>query len=144
MSTPMGNPAGPGARPGSGAPALGAARPGDARPGPVDEVPGRVVIAEPALARLAERVVTEVPDARPVGGRTPRHRRAVRATIDGRVARLRVRLGVRWPASVPRVSAAVREHLVSRVSRLTGLSLETVDITVSDLSGDHPDRPRVR
>ena len=57
---------------------------------------------------------------------------------------LEVRISVRWPASVPEVSSALREHVRDRVSELTGLTVTEVAISVTDLVTQLPPPPRAR
>jgi uncharacterized alkaline shock family protein YloU len=68
----------------------------------------------------------------------------VSADVDGSIVILDLSISVRWPASVPEVSAAVREHVRSRVSDLTGLTVTEVVISVTDLVTRLPAPPRVR
>ena len=42
-------------------------------------------------------------------------------------------ISVRWPASVPEVTSAVRDRVRRRVRALTGLTVSDVDISVTDL-----------
>jgi uncharacterized alkaline shock family protein YloU len=51
---------------------------------------------------------------------------------------------VRWPASVPQVSDAVRERIRSRVGELTGLIVTEVSISVTALVTQLPAPPRVQ
>jgi uncharacterized alkaline shock family protein YloU len=53
-------------------------------------------------------------------------------------------ISIRWPASVPEVSSAVREHVRSRVGELTGLTVSEVSISVTDLVTRFPASSRVR
>jgi uncharacterized alkaline shock family protein YloU len=53
-------------------------------------------------------------------------------------------ISVRWPASVPAVTSAVREHIRGRVSELTGLAVAEVTISVTDLVTQLPPAPRAR
>jgi len=66
------------------------------------------------------------------------------ADVDGSTVILDLSISVRWPASVPEVSNAVREHVRSRVSGLTGLTVTEVAISVTDLVTRLPGPPRVR
>jgi uncharacterized alkaline shock family protein YloU len=52
-------------------------------------------------------------------------------------------ISVRWPASVPEVTSAVREHVRGRVHELTGLTVTEVSISVTDLVTPLPGPPRV-
>jgi uncharacterized alkaline shock family protein YloU len=122
---------------------------------------GKIVIGDVVVAKLASRAVLEVPDA---GGATPRILgRAVpgaghlgiretslttlpktSADVDGALAYLDVSISVQWPASVPRVTAQVRDHLRARVHALTGLAVAEVRITVDALVTDAAPAARVR
>jgi uncharacterized alkaline shock family protein YloU len=64
--------------------------------------------------------------------------------VDGSKAFLTLEISVRWPTSVPAVTDQVRSHLRSRVTELTGLTVEEVHIVVADLVTDITPPPRVR
>ena len=66
------------------------------------------------------------------------------ADVDGSRVMLDLAISVRWPASVPEVSRAVREHVSSRVTELTGLIVTEVAISVTDLAASLPAARRVR
>jgi uncharacterized alkaline shock family protein YloU len=133
--------------------------------GPPDVRPGRselgtISISSRVVQKLAARVAVEVPDAgaaaprvmgrsvtaaSALGGRQtsltglPR----AEAEIDGSTAALALWISIRWPASIPGVSTAVREHVRDRVRTLTGLEVTEVSISVTDLATRN-DPPRVR
>jgi uncharacterized alkaline shock family protein YloU len=122
---------------------------------------GKIAISDVAVGKLASRAVLEVSDA---GGATPRvlgrampgaGHLGIRETsltalpkasadVDGALVYLDVRISVRWPASVPHVTARVREHLRTRVQALTGLTVAEVGITVDALVVDAAPTARVR
>lgn len=124
-------------------------------PGPDEPMAGRgelgtITIAESVVAKLAARAALEVPDA---GAAAPRllgrslsgagglgvrqtslsALPKVSATVDNSIALLRLEISVRWPASVPAVTAAVRERVRTRLVALTGLDVAEVTIRVTDL-----------
>jgi len=128
---------------------------GPAAPGPDGPTPGRgelgtITIAESVVAKLAAQAALEVPDA---GAAAPRllgrslsgagglgvrqtslsALPKVSATVDNSIALLRLEISVRWPASVPAVTAAVRERVRTRLVALTGLDVAEVTIRVTDL-----------
>ena len=136
------------------------------RPGGPGSPPGRtelgmISIEDRVVEKMAARAAVEIPDA---GGAAPRvlgrslpgagafgTRQTsltglpkVAADVDGSVVILDLSISVRWPASVPEVSSAVREHVRSRVSDLTGLTVIEVVIAVTDLVTRLPAPPRVR
>ena len=103
------------------------------------------------MQKLAARAAVEVPDAgaaaprvmgrsvtaaRALGGRQtsltglPRSE----AEVDGSTAALALWVSIRWPASIPGVSTAVRDHVRDRVRTLTGLEVTEVSISVTDLA----------
>lgn len=123
---------------------------------------GTITIGDSVLAKLAAQAAVEIPDA---GAAAPRllgrslsgaGGLGVRATsltglpkasahVDGSIALIRLEISVRWPASVPAVTAAVRDHVRARLTTLTGLQVPEVTIEVTDLvtASDQPVR-RVR
>jgi hypothetical protein len=65
------------------------------------------------------------------------------ADVDGSLVNLDLSISVRWPASVPEVSSAVRENVQRRVRELTGLTVSEVSISVTALVTQLPAPPRV-
>jgi uncharacterized alkaline shock family protein YloU len=63
--------------------------------------------------------------------------------VDGSKAFITLELSVRWPASIPEVTARVRSHVRDRVRQLAGLDVDEVHIIVADLATDLTS-PRVR
>jgi uncharacterized alkaline shock family protein YloU len=136
----------------------GEADPREVRPGGSEL--GTISISSTVVQKLAARAVVEVPDA---GAAAPRvmgrsvtgaHMLGGRQTsltslpkaaaeVDGSTAVLALSVSVRWPASIPGVSRAVREHVRDRISTLTGLKVTEVSISVTDLA-TRLDLPRVR
>ncbi|MDX6393180.1 MAG: hypothetical protein QOJ73_4243 [Streptosporangiaceae bacterium] len=122
---------------------------------------GVISINDRVVEKLAARAAVEIPDA---GGAAPRvlgHSvnagaafggrgtsltalPKASADVDGSIVILDLSISVRWPAPVPEVSSAVREHVRSRVSELTGLTVTEVSISVTDLVTRPPAPPRVR
>src|ERR1700733_4386447 len=122
---------------------------------------GTVSISSRVVQKIAARAVVEVPDA---GAATPRVMgRSVpgapmlggrqtsltslpmaAAEVDGSTAALALSVSVRWPASIPGVSRAVRERVRARISTLTGLEVTEVSITVTDLATRLDGLPRAR
>ena len=121
---------------------------------------GIITINDRVVAKMAARAAAEIPDA---GAAAPRvlgrsvTRAAVvgarttsltglpkaSADVDGSVVTLDLSISVRWPASVPEVTTAVRETVCSRVSGLTGLTVAEVSISVTDLVTRLPGPARV-
>jgi uncharacterized alkaline shock family protein YloU len=122
---------------------------------------GMIRLDDRVVEKMAAQAAVEIPDA---GGAAPRvlghamtgaaafgARRTsltalpkATADVDGSIVILDLSISVRWPASVPAVSSAVREHVRSRVSELTGLTVHEVSISVTDLVTRFPAPQRVR
>jgi uncharacterized alkaline shock family protein YloU len=121
---------------------------------------GMISINDRVVQKMAACAAIEIPDA---GGAAPRvlgHSVSgatafggrgtsltslpkVSADIDGSIAVVDLSISVRWPASVPEVSSAVREHVRNRVHELAGLTVTEVSISVTDLVTRLPAPPRV-
>ncbi|MEU3010406.1 Asp23/Gls24 family envelope stress response protein [Nocardia asteroides] len=99
------------------------------------ELPGTTTVGERAVRRIAERAAREVAGVEPGA--------QVNAQVVGTGATLRVRLPVRYPQPVGRVTAECRAHLIARTEELTGLTVPRVDIEVSAMVPEPPER-RVR
>jgi uncharacterized alkaline shock family protein YloU len=120
-----------------------------------------IVINDRVVEKLAAGAAAEIPDAgaaaprvlgRSVTGASPLGYRRTSLTalpkasarVDGSIVVFDLWISVRWPASVPEVSSAVREHVRGRVSELTGLTVTEVAISVTDLVTQLPPPPRAR
>lgn len=104
--------------------------------------PGRTIIADRVVERIAAQAVAEVDRATGVARQilgvalssTDEHTRArVSADVDGGIVSVRVVLAVIWPNPVRAVTRQVREHVTTRVQELTGLRVADVDVRVSEL-----------
>jgi uncharacterized alkaline shock family protein YloU len=122
---------------------------------------GMISIDDRVVEKMAAGAAVEVPDAgaaaprvlgrsmtgaAALGARQTSLTTLPKATadVDGTIVILDLSISVRWPASVPEVTSAVREHVRSRVSELTGLTVAEVRISVTDLVTRHPAPPRVQ
>ena len=111
---------------------------------------GTITISDSVVAKLAAQAAVEIPDAGAaaprvlgrslsgaggLGVRTTSLTGLPKATahVDGSIALIRLEISVRWPASVPAVTTAVREHIRTRLAELTGLNVPEVTIQVTDL-----------
>lgn len=121
---------------------------------------GTVKVSDRVVGKLASRAAMEVPDA---GAAAPRvlgrsvsgaGALGVRETdldalpktsadVDGSMVVVDLQISVRWPASVPDVADAVRRHVTTRISELTGLNVTEVSISVTDLVTNLAPPPRV-
>ncbi len=101
-------------------------------------------INDRVVEKMAARAAVEIPDAgaaaprvlgRSVTGAAALGARPTSLTalpkasadVDGSTVILDLSISVRWPASVPEVTSAVREHVRGRVGELTGLTVTEVD-----------------
>ncbi len=64
------------------------------------------------------------------------------AEVAGSRARLTVEVAVVWPQPLSEVCARVRALVTARVSDLTGLTVDAVDVTAAKLV--HPEPPTTR
>lgn len=145
---------------------VGAHRDDAAEPAAADSAVGRnelgtVSVSDRVVGKLASRAAMEVPDA---GAAAPRvlgrsvsgaGALGVRETdldalpktsadVDGSMVVVDLQISVRWPASVPAVADAVREHVRSRIRELTGLNVTEVSISITDLVTNLAPPSRVR
>ena len=121
---------------------------------------GMISINDQVVEKMAAQAAAEVPDAgaaaprvlgRSMTGAAALGARATSLTappkasaeVDGSIVILDLSISVRWPASVPAVTSAVREHVRSRVKELTGLTVAEVSISVTDLATRLPGPSRV-
>jgi uncharacterized alkaline shock family protein YloU len=99
---------------------------------------GRTTVSRQAVEHIAARLT----DGRPGAGGAPgpaagtQGDAAVAARLHGATAvSLAVRCSVPYPRPVARSAEALRELLMTRVLELTGLRVQRVDISVTDLPG---------
>ena len=104
--------------------------------------PGRTRVDDEVVEKIAARAAGEVDDVGGVASRVlgvrigadePARSPTVRARVDGTIVTLQVTLSVAYPAPVALVTQRVREHVVERVTALTGLLPRRVDISVTAL-----------
>ncbi|WP_375482040.1 Asp23/Gls24 family envelope stress response protein [uncultured Jatrophihabitans sp.] len=128
-------------------------RPSSAHPGRTEL--GAISVEDRVVAKIAAQAVLEVPDAgtparRVLGGAVP----GLGANLGGApkvdvdadlsVATIEVTVSVRWPASVPKVTAEVRRRIIDQLRDLTGLRVTDVRVHVSDLVTQTQTSARVR
>ena len=140
--------------------AAAAIQPAVAASGPGRNELGMISINDRVVEKTAARAAIEIPDAgaaatrflgRSMAGASALGARQTSLTalpkasadVDGSLVNLDLSISVRWPASVPEVSRAVRENVQRRVSELTGLTVSEVSISVTALVTQLPAPPRV-
>lgn len=110
---------------------------------------GRLTIADKVVQKVATLAAREVDDvvsnsaALPhlLGGRqTPK----ADAVVAGGHARIGLDITIAWPRSAPEVSGRVRDHVLRRVSELIGITVDAVDVTVTEVVRTAPPSRRVR
>ncbi len=108
---------------------------------------GAINIGEDVIAKLAAAAAGDLPDvggpARGLGHLTGAdvlgakaglaHRPKASAHLDGDQVHIDLTVSTRWPVSLPQVTAALREHVRTRIQTMTGLPVATVNIEVADL-----------
>lgn len=100
------------------------------------DLPGVTTVSNRAVRRIAAQAAREVP-----GVAGPAH---VDADISGDRTALEIRLPVRYPEPVGRVTDLCRDHLLRRTQELTGLDVSRVDIVVTELAAAAAPAGRVR
>ncbi|MEO9323187.1 Asp23/Gls24 family envelope stress response protein [Nocardioides sp. C4-1] len=114
------------------------------------ETRGTLEVRVRAVEKIVERVVLDVPGTvahrstlrRLVGSGSPR---ASAETHAGRT-HLDVHVTCRWPCAVADVAAQVRDRVRTETSRMAGVEVRTVDVTVGLVSPadlEQPGRRRV-
>jgi uncharacterized alkaline shock family protein YloU len=119
---------------------------------------GRTSVADSVVAKIAGIAAREVSgvhdmgagaarafgvlkDKLPVGPHTPSPTQGVRVEVGEQEAAIDLDLVVEYGVSIPDVSSSVRNNVIQRVERMTGLAVTEVNIAVDDiwLGGDDDD-----
>lgn len=103
---------------------------------------GVTSIADAVVEHIAVHAAAEIPGVvtmgsgldKVVGRRYPR----ANADVAGSRTRLHLEVAVAWPFPLADVCAQVRDTVTARVSELTGLSVDTVDVTAAKVVHDTP------
>lgn len=107
---------------------------------------GRTTIGDGVVEQIARIAANDVDGVaahgsdlgRLVGRQYPK----ASAEVAGSRARLHVEVAVTWPAPIADVCARVRDSVAARVRELTGLEVDTVDVTAAQVV--QPEQPTVR
>ncbi len=103
---------------------------------------GSTVLADQVVARMAAAAASEVAHVggsrrrllgMPAGREETDRPPEVHARVHGSVATITMRLSVAYPASVATVTDAVRAQVIDRLAALAGITVNTVEITVTAL-----------
>lgn len=92
---------------------------------------GTLVIADRVVAGIARIAAQEVRGTVVIGGRKSLPR--TKATVASRRTRLSVQIAVEWPYQLSAVGGAVRDLVVERVTRLTGLAVDGIEVTIASV-----------
>jgi uncharacterized alkaline shock family protein YloU len=120
---------------------------------PLDSDRGTTIVEEPVVTAIVSVIVQEAQKIQPStgGGRVPGDNsptvgeffgnltggtsvRGVSVQVADREASVDLILNVPYGESIPRATQAVRDAVVERVQKLTGLEVTDVSITVSDVA----------
>lgn len=95
---------------------------------------GATTIADEVVVKIATLAARECSESTsaptPMGKLTGRSLPSADAVVANGRARLRMRIAVQWPTPLGEAAALVRERVSQRVSELTGLHVDDVDIEV--------------
>ena len=129
-----------------GGAATGAGDGSSAGPDPGER--GSLQVRDRAVERIVEAAVLEVDGVlrhadtldRVTGRQLPR----VEVVMAGHRVRASIEVATRWPTSVLDVTARTRDGVTHALAHLAGLTVDAVDVHVSFLSTDVPERRRVQ
>jgi uncharacterized alkaline shock family protein YloU len=110
-------------------------------------VAAREVSGVHEMGRGAARAFGTIKEKLPVGGAGPNVTQGVRVEVGERQAAIDIDLVVDYGVSIPDVSQSVRDNVIQRIERMTGLQVTEVNISVDDVYlGDDstPEPPRVQ
>jgi uncharacterized alkaline shock family protein YloU len=109
-------------------------------------VAAREVSGVHSMGRGAARTFGTIKEKLPVGS-GPSVTQGVSVEVGERQAAIDIDLVVDYGVSIPDVAQAVRDNVISRVERMTGLQVTEVNVSVDDVYlGDDsaPEEPRVQ
>ena len=110
-------------------------------------VAAREVSGVHSMGRGAARAFGTIKERLPVGGSGPNVTQGVRVEVGERQAAIDIDLVVEYGVSIPDVAQSVRDNVIQRIERMTGLQVTEVNISVDDVYlGDDstPEPPRVQ
>ncbi len=110
-------------------------------------VAAREVSGVHSMGRGASRAFGSLKEKLPVGPSGPNVTQGVKVEVGERQAAVDIDLVVDYGVSIPDVTQSVRDNVIARVERMTGLQVTEVNISVDDVFlGDDspPEEPRVQ
>ncbi len=114
--------------------------------GKIAGVAAREVAGVHAMGRGAARAIGTIKERLPVGS-GPNVTQGVSVEVGERQAAIDIDLVVDYGVSIPDVAQSVRDNVISRIERMTGLQVTEVNVSVDDVYlGDdsQPEEPRVQ
>ena len=109
-------------------------------------VAAREVSGVHAMGSGAARAFGTIKERFP-GGSGPSMTQGVKVEVGERQAAIDIDLVVEYGVSIPDVAQSVRDNVISRIERMTGLQVTEVNVSVDDVYlGDdsQPEEPRVQ
>lgn len=110
-------------------------------------VAAREVSGVHEMGRGAARAFGTIKEKLPMGGSGPNVTQGVKVEVGERQAAIDIDLVVDYGVSIPDVAQAVRDNVIQRLERMTGLQVTEVNVSVDDVFlGDdsQPEPPRVQ
>jgi len=110
-------------------------------------VAAREVSGVHEMGRGAARAFGTIKEKLPVGGAGPNVTQGVKVEVGERQAAIDIDLVVDYGVSIPDVAQSVRDNVIQRIERMTGLQVTEVNVSVDDIYlGDDspPEPPRVQ
>jgi len=110
-------------------------------------VAAREVSGVHEMGKGAARAFGTIKEKLPVGGSGPNVSQGVKVEVGERQAAIDIDLVVDYGVSIPDVAQAVRDNVIQRIERMTGLQVTEVNVSVDDIFlGDDssPEAPRVQ
>jgi uncharacterized alkaline shock family protein YloU len=110
-------------------------------------VAAREVSGVHEMGRGAARAFGTIKEKLPMGSSGPSVTQGVKVEVGERQAAIDIDLVVDYGVSIPDVAQAVRDNVIGRLERMTGLQVTEVNVSVDDVFlGDDspPEAPRVQ
>ncbi len=110
-------------------------------------VAAREVSGVHEMGRGAARTFGTIKEKLPVGASGPNMTQGVKVEVGERQAAIDIDLVVDYGVSIPDVAQSVRDNVIQRIERMTGLQVTEVNVSVDDVFlGDDgpPEAPRVQ
>lgn len=110
-------------------------------------VAAREVSGVHEMGRGAARTFGTIKERMPGGGSGPNVSQGIKVEVGERQAAIDIDLVVDYGVSIPDVSQAVRDNVIQRLERMTGLEVTEVNISVDDVflgEDSEPEPPRVQ